>query len=193
MTPEFELAFLREAVIDLQEYVLSKEIFWFLRTNVRVQGGRQVPQLTLGNLSLSQARVAASLLSVDQENELENISHRIQKVREEWLSNWQIKEESEFGVRMNLWQQYLRDLRNAPRQHAPFFSNEVRNRAILQLFLLEGLVKNVNVDQLKMLDLVLRGLSSPGPFLWEPQIVDGFARDQFWFLYIAINDRGADG
>ncbi|MBE0697067.1 MAG: hypothetical protein IH586_09100, partial [Anaerolineaceae bacterium] len=134
---------------------------------------------------LSQARLTANQLPAQQVNELAQINKRIAQVREEWLANWRIKEEKEIAMRLNLWQQYLRDLRKDPRQYAPFYAREVRLRVILEL--LDGAQgKNEHKEQLQMLDQVLRGLSEPGPFIWEAEIADGFPRQRFWFLYVAI-------
>jgi hypothetical protein len=191
MLPELDLVFLREAIIDLQEYILSREMFWSLHTKFHAPDGSHLSQLTLGNLVLSQARLAACQLSDVQEKELKTCNLRIKQLREEWLANWQIKEEREFGVRLNLWQKYLRDLRSDPRQNSTFYSQEVRARVILQLFFSEGLVKNVKpqAEQLQMLDQVLQGLTHPAPFVWEEEIASGFPNEQYWFLFVAVNDR----
>jgi len=193
MIPEYDLLFLHEAVIDLKAYILSQDLFWLLRTRTSAAYGSQLPQLTLGNLLLSQARLAACCISSEEEEDYKKSLLAIQRIREEWLSNWQIKEEHEFGARLNLWQQYLCELRSDLRRHAAFYPREVRARVIMQLFLSEGLVKGVNRDQLTMLDQMLRGLSRPGPFIWEAQIENGFPREQFWFLYVTLNDGGRGG
>lgn len=191
MLPELDLVFLREASIDLQEYILSQEMFWTLHSKFRAPDGSHLPQLTPGNLILSQARLAALQLSDLQEQERKTINSRIKQLREEWLANWQIKEEREFGIRLNLWHKYIQDLRNDPLQNSTFYSREVRSRVILQLFFTEGLVKigKQQADQLQLLDQILQGLTHSGPFVWEEEIASGFPDEQYWFLYIAVNGR----
>jgi hypothetical protein len=185
MIPESDLLFLREAEKDLREYILAKDLFWPLQGQARAASEGQLPPLTLGNLALSQARLTASQLPMKQAAEFAQLSERVAQIREEWLANWRLKEEREIGARLNLWQQYLRDLRSDPRQHAPFYAREVRTRVILEL-LDGGQAKDEYKEQLRMLDQILRGLSQPGSFIWEAEIAAGFPRERFWFLFVGI-------
>ncbi len=186
--PETDLLFLREAVIDLQEYILSQDVYWPLRSKTREPGGASLPQLTIGSLALAQTRLSACALAPEQARELESLSAQIQHFREEWLSNWRLKGEREFASRLNLWQQYLRELRSDPRRHAPFYAREVRGRAILHLLVAQESVGNMREDaeHLRSLDQVLRGLARPGPFVWEAEIAPAFLSDSYWFLYLMV-------
>jgi hypothetical protein len=61
-------------------------------------------------------------------------------------------------------------------------------RAILQLLRSER-VEPVSLNEeelLTMLDQILRGITRPGPFIWEAELADGFSREDFWFLYVAF-------
>jgi hypothetical protein len=184
MMPETDLLFLREAVIDLQAYIFSQDVYWPLRSKTPAR----LPQLTIGSLALAQARLSAAPLKPEQAKELEGLSARIQQVREEWLANWRKKGEREFASRLNLWQQYLRDLRGDARRHAPFFAREVRTRAILQLLVAQDSIVNAgeHAEQLAALDQVLRGVTQPGPFVWEEEVAPAFPPGSFWFLYLAV-------
>lgn len=188
MTAASDLLFISEAVKDLRAYVLSKDLFWPLQRKTRTAIAGQLPQLTLGNLAVSQARLRALELPEPQADEYARVSAQIAEVRAEWLSNWRIKEEQEIGSRLKLWQEYLRDLRGDPCQHAPYFAREVRNRVILELMdAASG--QNGAAEQLAMLDQILRGLSQPGPFVWEGDYSSGFPTERFWFLYLSIKLR----
>lgn len=185
MAFESDWIFLRTALPDLQSYVLSNELYWTLRPPARSPGGVQLPQLTIGNLLLSQARLAALPLTGDQQAEFEKLRAGIQAVRTEWRANWGRKADQEFASRLNLWQQYLRELRGDARPSASFYAREVRQRVILELLQSEtssGLPAH-GLDQLKMLDGLLKGAGRPGPFVWEPEIAGGFDQKTFWFLY----------
>jgi hypothetical protein len=179
---EPDWAFLRAAVGDLREYILSAELYWTLRPVQR----QSIPQLTIGSVLLSQARLAALQLNGPQESELSDLSRQIHAVREEWRANWGQKAGREFGSRLNLWQQYIRDLRGDLRRNVSAYPSQVRARAILRLLRSEltGPVPQNEEDTLTMLDQILRGLTRPGKFVWEPEAEDGFPEEGFWFLYL---------
>lgn len=188
MAFESDWIFLKTAVPEFQEYILSSEIYWTLRPLQRAPGGVQVPQLSIGSLLLSQARLAALNLASAQQAELAEIQHAIEAVRSEWRANWGRKAEQEFHSRLNLWQQYLHELRTDAHPSAGFYAREVRNRAILHLLPadLSGSISKHEHEQLHMLDDVLRGLGRPGPFVWEAGLASGFGQEAFWFLYLDV-------
>jgi hypothetical protein len=178
-------AFLQAALPDLQQYLLSNDLYWPLRLTAATPGGRQTPQLTIGSLALSRARLAALDLSTQEKSELAEIVAGIERVRDEWRANWARKAAAERDSRLNLWQQYLRELRADTRQQAAYYATEVRQRAILDLLeaeLLDG-VPPGEAEQMAMLDTVLRGQTRPGAFVWEPEVARAFAQEKFWYLY----------
>lgn len=180
-------AFLRAALPELQDYILSRDVYRPLGQPARMPGAVQIPQLTIGNLLLSQARLAA--YSSNQPSvELAEIVRQIEQQRSTWRSNWAKKAAREYTSRLNLWGQYLREMRNDPRAHAAFYPNEVRQRAILRLLETEMLedIPQIEVDQLNLLDGILRGLTQPGPFVWEPGVEPAFPRDVYWFLFSIV-------
>jgi hypothetical protein len=188
MAYEGDWVFLRTALPDLQAYVISTEVYWTLRPASRSPGGVQLPQLTIGNLLLSQVRLAALSLPAGEQAELAEIQRGITAVKTEWRANWGRKTDQEFHSRLNLWQQYLRELRGDTRPSAAFYAREVRQRAVLQLLPLEmssGIPAHEQ-EQLQMLDGVLRGVGKPGQFVWEPELTSGFLQNDFWFLYLDV-------
>lgn len=186
MPAESDLIFLRAAVPDLRDYILSNELYWTLRPGARMPGGSAVPQLTIGNLLLAQARLAAIEATPEENLELANLSRQVQAVREEWLANWGQKAGREFSSRLNLWQQYLRELRGDGRAQSAYFAREVRNRAILTLLAAElrPEVPAAEKEQLAMLDTILRGLTTSAEFAWEPELARAFPPETFWYLYV---------
>jgi hypothetical protein len=181
---EGDWIFLQNAVPDLQDYVLSNELYWTLRPAQRAPSGVQIPQLSIGNLVLSQARLAAVNLTGEERARLDELQRAIAAVRSEWRANWGRKASQEFNARLNLWQKYLREARGDERPSGGFYAREVRNRAILQLLLdeMSGEAANQN-EQVNMLDGILRGMGQPGDFVWEPELAKGFDPEPFWFLY----------
>lgn len=188
MAAENDWEFLRAALPDLRDYILSADVYWTLQPAGRSAAGARLPRLTLGNLLLSQARLSAVNLDGQRRDELEQVTREIGRLREEWRSNWSLKAGREFSSRLNLWQQYVRDLRGDPRQHAAGYASEVRSRAILRLLraeMLEG-VPASEEEMLAMVDQILRGLAQPGPFVWEPEVAGAFPQQEFWFLYVKV-------
>jgi hypothetical protein len=192
MSFESEWIFLRAALPDLQEYILSSEVYWTLRPPSRAPGGVQIPQLTIGNLLLSHARLAALPLSAPQNEELAGMARQWSSLRDEWRANWGVKAGREFSARLNLWQQYLRELRADGRAQAGYYAREIRNRAILRILWPEiemnastGVPDNEK-EQFTMLDTILRGLGREGSFVWEPEVQDSFPKEGFWFLYLEV-------
>jgi hypothetical protein len=181
-------AYLQAALEDLKGYILSKDLYRQLPL-AHQPGSAQTPQLTIGNLSLTLAYLSAQTKISSQLAELNVLQARIGAVRDEWRSNWGCKAAKEFSSRLNLWQQYLRELRGDPRGQAPYYATEVRQRAILELLrpeILEGIPAHEE-QQVTLLDGVLRGLTQPGPFVWEEEVQNAFPPASYWFLYVQIN------
>jgi hypothetical protein len=185
---ENDWAFLRAALPELQGYILSKDVYRLLGQPVRIPGSIQIPQLTIGNLLLSQARLAAHYPVEARSPELAEISQKIEQERASWRVNWANKAGREYTSRLNLWNQYLRELRGDPRAHAAFYANEVRHRTILNLLAAETLdeVPQNEAKQLNLLDGILSGLTQTGPFVWEPGVESAFPSEAFWFLYRSV-------
>lgn len=174
-----DLVFLQAALPDLRDYILSSELYWPLRPERGAAAGLRLPQLTIGNLLLSMARLKGeSAVEFEQ----------IQALRDEWLSNWRRKAAREFESRLNLWQRYLLELRESAGRQPASFASEVRNRVILQLLRSEtGGELPPHVDeQLAGLDAILRGITRSGPFVWEPELQAAFPQQEFWFLYVTF-------
>jgi hypothetical protein len=186
MEYESDLLFLHEALPDLREYILSSEIYWRLAAG---SSRNKLPQLTIGNLALSLARLEAAAQTGEMKAEFDQLKQQIQQVRSAWLANWRVKGGREFGARLNLWRQYMHELRGDPSGQWVFYSTEVRKRAILTLLNVgdHADISGTQNDQLAMLDQILRGLTQPGPFVWGKELSDGFPEDTFWFLYVSIN------
>ncbi len=185
MNLDSDRQFLREALPDLRDYILSSDLYWPLKTSSA--GGIHLPQLTIGNLLLSQARLAALRGAGQPDEDLAEIIRQINQIRQEWRVNWGNKASREFSSRLNLWQQFLRELRPDPQRSAPVYAAQVRMRVILQLLAPEVIDLPVEwQEQLGMFDQILKGLTRPGPFVWEADLASSFAQADFWFLYVTF-------
>lgn len=173
---EKDRAYLEAGIPELQDYLLSDELYWPITAR-----GYDMPRLTIGSLLLSKVRLAA------RGERIEALQARLDAVRSKWRVAWETKADREFKSRFGLWNNYLTDYRQNPESHADAYSHEVRYRAMLQLLLGELSSPPPEQEALSQLDSVLRTGLSPGEFIWEAGLQPGFPRDEYWFLYGKLN------
>lgn len=166
-----DLRFLREAVSQLQDYLLSNELYWPLSGSL--------PRLTPGALLLEQMRLDASGLAP---YELPGLNRQVENIRLKWRAAWEKKAAREVSNRMRLWSQFLADFTNAPEKNLESYRTEARGRAILQILLAEqpDLPEKAALPEM---DGLLKSKLKPGDFLWEPELEPAFPKSDFWFLY----------
>lgn len=172
--------FLLASVEELDAFLSSGLSNWPLR--------RSAGMLTVGNLLLATRRLEGlnpASLSDTMIKALDvvkkTLARRPSAVRE--------KIRKEIQARMRVWQSLLEEIRDEGRIDASF-SNEVRNRVILELLFEEEHTLEPELEsRLFALDEILGALSQPGRFLWDENIQAIFEPNQFWFLY--LQNRGA--
>jgi hypothetical protein len=168
-SPEEDLRFLKEAVPQLQEYLLSNEMYWPLSGSL--------PRLTPGSLLLALAR-----LRLNPQVDIQRLAAQVGTVRVKWRAAWEKKAARELANRLRLWSQFISDYLDAPDQSLESYQAEVRVRTILQLLLPE--IPDVPEKQaLADLDGVLKARLIPGEFVWDPPLQPIFPKNDFWFLY----------
>lgn len=183
---EKDWEFLKAAAPELQDYLLSQELYW--PSPLFTRGGMASGEfsLTLGNVLLSLQRLRALTLPEADQKRLEELAAQVEAVRNRWRSNWGKKAQQEFKARLALWRNYLDDLRgNVERFHSSY-ANAVRWRAILHL--LNAEVNTLSLPEnetLAGLDGRLRAITSSGSFVWEAELQQGFPPEPYWFLYRA--------
>ena len=172
MSSSNDLRFLRAALPQLKDYLLSSEIFWNLGFD---------PQLTLGNLLLAETQVSAGgNLSTPDEQLLSDLNAR----KKEWHSAWQKKAEREFRSRLRQWTQYLQELSEHPSRFAAQYKTEVRVRALLELLADEASGLR---GQLAASDSKLKALTVAGDYGWGEETKAAFPQSRYWFLYAKPN------
>lgn len=164
-----DLTFVRESIPQLQEYLLSNELYWPLSGSL--------PRLTPGSLLLALMRMQAT-----NPLEAQRMESHLEVVRNKWRSAWEKKEGREATNRLRLWSQYLSDTLSAPDQNMESYKTEVRGRAILQI-LLRDLPDAPERAAVADLDARLRSRFVSGDFTWEKEVQAAFPRADFWFLY----------
>lgn len=170
-TLEQDRQFLLAGIPELQAYLLSKELYYPITAR-----GLNLPRLTLGGLLLALARLRGA-------NQAADLEGAVEAIRLKWRSAWEAKAGREVRARLALWQNYLADVRQNPDQHAPYYRQEVRVRAMLDLLLAELPQPVSEVTTLNELDHRLRRMLIPGQFVWEPVVQPAFPIETFWYLY----------
>lgn len=163
-----DIQFLTEGLPQLQDYLLSNELYWPLSNSL--------PRLTLGSVWLALAR-----LEVTNPDEVRKFRAELEPVRFRWRAAWEKKAAREMANRLRLWSQYLSDYQNDPLS-AGSYPTEVRGRTILQLLSPE-VPDAPEKTVLAELDAMLKARLVSGAFVWEAGLQAAFPMTDFWFLY----------
>jgi hypothetical protein len=180
---EYDLRYLESGLIDLEGYLLSKELYWPVGA-VPPAGDPPYPRLTLGNLLLSHTRLGARDLAPAQQEKLERQDRRLEETRARWRSAWEGKAQREFQVRLNLWREFLNEYRQDPGGNADRFLYEANRRVLLDLLEPEaGTISPAEREMLSGLDGLLKAVFVPGGFVWDPELQKAFPESKYWYLY----------
>ena len=180
---EYYLGYLRAGVSELEDYLLSKEIYWTL--DARSPAGEPpYLRLTLGGLLLAQQRIRGWVLKTTQSNEFIELEKAISDTAYRWHVAWGEKAALEFHTSLHLWQEFLEEYIVDLEANFDRYSYEVRRRAILSLLSSQAIgITSVDLDLLDGLDRILRDEWVPGEFIWETQLAGVFMWDSYWYLY----------
>ncbi|MFN2216014.1 MAG: hypothetical protein ACK2TS_03650 [Anaerolineales bacterium] len=169
-----DLGYFTAGVADLEDYLLSAELFWNLPG---------YSMLTLGGLFLAKARLEACSLELEEKKIFTEAQKQMEFLTLKWRVAFENKIQREIPSRLNLWQNYLTEFWAAPDEHADEYAQEIRWRVMIQL-----LVNAVGGDYnestfLKALDDRLRFSFLPGEFIWAEELSAKFNEKEYWFLY----------
>lgn len=164
-----DLQFLTEALPQLQDYLLSDELYWPLSGTL--------PRLTLGSVRLALARS-----EVFEPAQTHALQLEAETVRAKWRAVWEKKAARETASRLRLWLQFLSDYVNAPGKYADAYPREARGRVILAMLLSES-PESSEKATLANTDALLKSHLLPGGFIWEADLQVAFPKPEFWFLY----------
>lgn len=161
--------FLTEALPELQEYLLSNQLYWPLSASQ--------PRLTPGAVLLALTRLQVKLPS-----DAQTLQQQMESMRVKWRAAWEKKVAREISNRLLLWSNFLSEYQNAPEQGADAYLSEVRGRVILQLLTLET-SDFPEKTTLAELDSALKPSLRPCEFLWDGSLQAVFPKADYWFLY----------
>jgi hypothetical protein len=180
---QFDLKYLETAADLLEDYLLSKKLFWQLGADPP-PGEPSFPSLTLAGVLLAQARTNARNLPSDLKTRLYKINLQIDTIRSKWRTAWENKAKQEFSARLKLWRNFLEDYRQDPDANADRYAYEVSRRVALDLLNKEiGELQRVDREMVSGLDQLLNAVLLPGDFVWEEEIAAGFPKSEYPYLY----------
>jgi hypothetical protein len=179
----YDLGFIQAGVDLLEDYLLSKDIYWPLGKNPP-HGKPDYPSFTLGSLLLARARAFARALSGQNQDRLSHLEIQLEAIRGKWRVAWGKKAAQEYRARLNLWRDFLEEYRHDPEANGRRYSYEVGRRVMLEL--LETEADEILVAEKKLsssLDQYLKAVLLPGNFIWEQDLIAGFPETSYWYLY----------
>jgi hypothetical protein len=188
-TAEYDLRYLKAGVEQLEEYLLSNEIYRPIGIYAPF-GEPPYPQMTLGGLLLARLRAQATIQTASQSSELARLSLELESTRTKWRVAWEKKAVAEFRARLNLWRDFLEEYGEDPEANYDRYGYEVGRRVMLQLLSGEvAEVPEVEQEAVSGLDLVLKADFVPGEFIWEAVIEPSFPKKPFWYLHGDLKQR----
>src|SRR5271157_3136810 len=170
-------AYFQSGIQELEDYLLSKELFWPL------SGGNDLPRLTIGELLLSRVRLQARATLPKAVADLNKMVAALGEVRSKWPAAWEQKAGLEVQTRIALWRNYLTDYQQAPDQQASVYPREVHGRVMLHLLKSEFKHPPPEFEVLDVLDPLVKAAWLPGVFIWEMDLVQSFPAAEYWFLF----------
>ena len=162
MSTQKDQQYLTAGVPQLQDYLLSKELYYPI--------GANLPQLTLGGILLSLARMGGTQAA--------QFEAQVEAVRSKWRSAWDTKASREIGARSRLWIDYLSEYRDDPKAGVRLYSQNVRYRVMMSLL---GKIEDDS-------DAFVKSVFREGGFVWEEECALNFPRETFWYLYGTLKE-----
>lgn len=185
----FDLGYLQAGVNVLERYLLSSEIYWTIGRK-SPPGEKTYPQLTLGGLYLSIARLRSKQLSSRNLASFTSLEQEFDEVRRNWKVAWERKATHEFHARLFLWRDFIEEYRARPRNNSDRYAYEVSRRVMLELLSQDAVqVPPVEIELLNGLDKFLKSIFIPGQFVWDEELVNGFPRPTYWYLYGQLKEE----
>jgi hypothetical protein len=185
-----ELTISRTLVDELELYLKSEVLYWPISPLNPL--GDKMPPLTIGGLleAMAWAEAARDELSGTQQAELQTIRQQHDRIRAAHQVAYHSKATREIGSRLDAWSTFLDDAERRPDDVAPYYPHEVRARAKAEL-LAQALgreLPSAEQQRLNLMDVRLRAMFQPGPFIWDERLKTAFPPHICWWLYGRVPD-----
>ncbi len=178
-----DIGYLRAALLIFKDFLISNEVYWSLGA-APPRGELAFPQLTLGGVLLTQARLQARRDQPKVVEEYPPLDADLRRIQLQMRVSWEKKAEREFGARLRLWRDYLEEYRSHPGNHRDRYAYEVTRRVMLDL--LHSYAHDLppaEIELLRGLDQLLHAVFIPGNFIWEADLANGFPKSRYYYLY----------
>jgi hypothetical protein len=180
---EYDLRYLKAGLIDLEGYLLSKELYWPLGATPP-KGEPPYSRLTMGGLVMAAHNLQYRNLDPQQQAQVDELKLRLEQQKSKWRLAWEKKATRAFSERLRLWRDFVEDYRSGPNSNADRYPYEVRRRVMLHLLAPEtSETPREEVEMLSALDSLLRAVLLPGPFVWETDLMQAYPQTTYWYLY----------
>jgi hypothetical protein len=180
---EYDLRYLRAALIDLEGYLFSSEFYWPIGV-APPRGDPPYPRLTLGGILFARQSLGARPMVPAQADEMNDLIRRLDETRLKWRVAWGTKAARGFSSRLTQWKNFIEDYRKQPENNHDRYAYEARGRVMLQLLQPETAeIPDGELVLLTRLDLILENYYYEGNFVWGPELTLSFPKSQFWYLY----------
>lgn len=177
--------YVKAALGELQDYLLSPTLFWTLPGRP-APAGSPLLQLTLGNLLLALDSLAAASEQAGgaQRAEVQRLQSEWDVARTRWAAHVERKVRHELASRQRQWLKYVEDVIEA--QSAEDYADNLRPRLLAER-LLEVLPDRREAarirDELARLDDRIAPFLQAGPFLLDPALQARYPERALPFLY----------
>lgn len=182
-TFDYDLRYFKAGVEELETYLLSDQLFWPLDAKTEANEP-DFPNLTLGSLLLTEARLKARHLTLEQEAQLGEVLPKLNQVRSHWRVAWSKKAEHSMHNRLGMWRNFIDEYTKSPEANADRYPYEVQRRVMLELLKAEvEQLPQAATELITRLDAFIRSFLVPGDFIWEAELKDGFSNVTYWYLF----------
>ena len=172
-----EIAFISSGVVELESYLISKDLYW------QITSGTHFQCLTIGNLLLCIKRVRPRMKNIPDRTMVASFQDVLDIVHSKWPIAWEKKCQREAKARIDLFLNYLEDYHRSPQIEACHYTYQVRSRVILDLLQVDTPSLLNDLQVLPELDKMIHSAWISGDFTWESYIEDEFPREKFWYLF----------
>jgi len=165
-----DLIFIKSSVDELETYLLSEDVI------------RQLPgiSISVGGILLANKRISSANL----EDQVFTDWKALEEIHSHWKTAWGNKCLLEMKMRLRQWGDFILGMASDKHESSSAYRHQVRNRVILQL-LEESIPSQAEVftESIKRKDAILQKYSVDNDFVWEEEVISGFPREKYWYLY----------
>jgi len=182
---EYNLAFLENALEEMETYLLQTELFWPLSTPPDVNP--DFPRLTISSvlLTLYELEALERTIPAAQQTSATRLQTKWEALHTKWRTAVETKSIGEMRARLNLWKAYITDLEENKGRQANY-DQEVTQRvrfALLREHIGDSVIPDELVELIQAVDSRALALTAPAEFVWDEPLRSVYLPEDFLFLY----------